>query len=258
MLSWPCSFFKNSLGQLRCFQATRTKPGHPRSRWPDRIELWSDHLRAHTCSRCARITWSGKGFKRTFIWTMVWNLIDQRPLCSGTVWSEATLVWDGLIRGHFGLGRSDQRQFQAHTSLIRGRFERTLVWPETKSSDFFSSFFLFFYWHLLCLVRVNNKTAFWSDLRLKIWGVWSEPRGPADSDCRSPQEENLNHWAIEIHVQPLTIKFITAAAWRVWVWIWEIGSKLYTVTGVRSHFKQRGGFLLAFPDCDYLSLITSG
>ena len=37
--------------------------------------------------------------------------------------------WSGtcLIRGHFGLGRSDQRQFQAHTSLIRGRFERTLV-----------------------------------------------------------------------------------------------------------------------------------
>ena len=37
--------------------------------------------------------------------------------------------WSGtcLIRGHFVLGRSDQRQFQAHTSLIRGRFERTLV-----------------------------------------------------------------------------------------------------------------------------------
>ena len=51
--------------------------------------------------------------------------------------------WSGtcLIIGHFGLGRSDQRQFQAHTSLIRGRFERTLVWPETNSSDFFSSFF---------------------------------------------------------------------------------------------------------------------
>ena len=32
-----------------------------------------------------------------------------------------------LIRGHFVLGRSDQRQFHAHTSLIGGRFERTLV-----------------------------------------------------------------------------------------------------------------------------------
>ena len=30
-----------------------------------------------------------------------------------------------LIRGHFGLGRSDQRKFRAHTSLIRENFERT-------------------------------------------------------------------------------------------------------------------------------------
>ena len=38
--------------------------------------------------------------------------------------------WSGacLIRGHFGLGRSDQRQFRAHTSLIRDNFERTRVW----------------------------------------------------------------------------------------------------------------------------------
>ena len=37
--------------------------------------------------------------------------------------------WSGtcLIRGQFGLGRSDQRQFRAHTSLIRDNFERTLV-----------------------------------------------------------------------------------------------------------------------------------
>ena len=108
-------------------------------------------------------------------------------------WSEATLVWYGLIRGHFVLGRSDQRQFQAHTSLIRGRFERTLVWPETKSSEYFSSFLLlFFYWHLLSLVRVNNKAPFWSELHLKIRWVWSESRGPADSNCRSPQEKILN------------------------------------------------------------------
>ena len=47
--------------------------------------------------------------------------------------------WSGtcLIRGHFVLGQSDQRQFHAHTSLIRGRFERTLVRPETSSSEFF-------------------------------------------------------------------------------------------------------------------------
>ena len=107
-------------------------------------------------------------------------------------WSEATLFWDGLIRGHFGLGRSDQRQFQAHTSLIRGRVERTLVWPETNSSEFFFQFFLFSYWLWLSRVRDNNKTAFWSELHLKIWWVWSEPRGPADNKCRSPQEKIWN------------------------------------------------------------------
>ena len=37
--------------------------------------------------------------------------------------------WSGtcLNRGHIGLRRSDQRPIRAHTSLIRGRFERTLV-----------------------------------------------------------------------------------------------------------------------------------
>ena len=106
-------------------------------------------------------------------------------------WSEATLFWDGLIRGHFGLGQSDQRQFQAHTSLIRGRFERTLVWPETNSSDIFFKFFLFSYWLLLSRVRDNNKTGFWSELHLKIWWVGSEPRDPADNHCRSPQKKIL-------------------------------------------------------------------
>ena len=71
----------------------------PRSRWPDRSDPWSDDFRAHTCSRCARITWSGKGFERTFVWTLAW--------------SEATLFWDGLIRGPTCLGRSDQRRFRA-------------------------------------------------------------------------------------------------------------------------------------------------
>ena len=107
-------------------------------------------------------------------------------------WSEATLFWDGLIRGHFGLGRSDQRQFQARTSLIRGRFERTLVWPETHSSEIFFKFFLISYGLLLSRVRDNNKTAFWSQIHLKIWWVWSEPRGPADNKCRSPQVKILN------------------------------------------------------------------
>ena len=97
-------------------------------------------------------------------------------------WSGATLVWDGLIRVHFGLGRSEQRQFSAHSSLIRGRFERTLVWPETKSSEFFFKlFFRFLNWHLLSLLRVNNKAAVWSRLHLKIWWFWSKPKLPADA-----------------------------------------------------------------------------
>ena len=44
----------------------------------------------------------------------------------------------------------------------------------------------------------------------------------------------------------------------VCVWVWDTGSNFYTVTGVRSHFKHRGGFLPAFPNCNYLSLCTSG
>ena len=97
-------------------------------------------------------------------------------------WSEATLFWDGRIRGSF---------------------KRTLVWSEADSSahesdqrpiwaNFFFKFFLFSYWLLLSLVRVNNKTAFWSELHLKIWWVWSEPKGPADKNCRSPQKKILN------------------------------------------------------------------
>ena len=107
-------------------------------------------------------------------------------------WSEATLFWSGLIRGHLCLGRSDQRQFQAHTSLIRGRFERTLVWPETNSGDIFFVF-VFLLTFVVLGRRQNNKTVFWSrGTYLKIWWVWSEPRGPADNNCRSPQEEILN------------------------------------------------------------------
>ena len=125
------------------------------------------------------------------VWKRLWAhfcLDNGRELA----WSEATLFWDGLIRGHFGLGQSDQRHFQAQTSLIRGRFERTLVWPDTNSSEIFFKFFLFSYWLLLSLARVNNKTAIWSELYLKLWWVWSEPRGPVDNNCRSPQEKILN------------------------------------------------------------------
>ena len=132
----------------------------PRSRWPDRSDPWSDEFRAHTCSRCARITWSGKGFERTLSgqWSgtclirghFVLGRSDQRSLWSGTVWSET------VSSAH----KSDQRPIRAHTSLTRDQFERH-----------FFKFFLFSYWLLLSRVRDNNKTAFWSELHLKIWWV---------------------------------------------------------------------------------------
>ena len=108
-----CGISRNTKQQAHQNKITWTSP---KSRWPDRIELWSDHLRAHTCSQCARITWSGKSFERTFVWSMVWNLPDQRPLWSGTVWSEVTLVWDGLIRGSFKRTLVYQRPIRAHTN----------------------------------------------------------------------------------------------------------------------------------------------
>ena len=42
------------------------------------------------------------------------------------------------------------------------------------------------------MVRVNKKAEFWSELHLKTWWVWSEPRVPADSNCRSPQEKDVD------------------------------------------------------------------
>ena len=88
------------------------------------------------------------------------------------VWSEVTSVWDGLTRGSFERQLSDQRP----------------IW-----ANFFSSFiFVFILTFVVSGLRVNNKTAFWSELHLKIWWVWSEPRGPADNNCRSPQEKFLN------------------------------------------------------------------
>ena len=109
--------------------------------------------------------WSGTCLIRGHF-VLGWS--DQRSLWSGTVWSETVS----------GAHKSDQRPIRAHTSLTRDQFER--------------HFFLFSYWHLLSRLRDNNKTAFWSELHLKIWWVWSEPRGPADNNCRSPLEKILN------------------------------------------------------------------
>ena len=96
---------------------------------------------------------------------------DQRSLWSGTVWLEA------VSSAH----KSDQRPIRAHTSLTRDQFQRQ-----------FFQVFLFSYRLLLSRVSDNNKTALWSELHLKIWWVRSEPRDPADNNCRSPQEKISN------------------------------------------------------------------
>ena len=85
--------------------------------------------------------------------------------------------WSGtcLIRGHFGLGRSDQRQFRTHTSLIRAVFERTLVW----SGDVFERTLV---WSedvssaLLSDQRRFERTFVWSERRFDRTFVWSERR----------------------------------------------------------------------------------
>ena len=112
--------------------------------------------------------WSGTCLIRGHV---VLGRSDQRSIWSGTVWSEA------VSSAH----KSDQRPIRAHTSLTREQSER----------HFFQGF-LFSYWLLLSRVRDNNKTAFWSEHHLKIWWIWSEPRGPAHNNCRSPQEKILN------------------------------------------------------------------
>ena len=79
----------------------------PRSRWPDRSDPWSDEFRAHTCSRGALEL---HGLEKA-----------SSALLSGQ--------WSGtcLIRGHFVLGRSDQRQFQC-SLMLHCRFSRWNGW----------------------------------------------------------------------------------------------------------------------------------
>ena len=76
-----------------------------------------------------------------------------------------------------------------------------------------------------------------------------------------PLRQEVGYQQEEIHVQPLTIKFTTAANLRVFEFEFEFGTLVLNCTlllGVQSHFKHRGGFLLAFLDYDYLLLSTSG
>ena len=57
---------------------------------------------------------------------------DQRSHLSGTVWSEVPLVWDGLIRGPTCLGWSDQRSHLSGTVWS----EVPLVWDGLIRGDF--------------------------------------------------------------------------------------------------------------------------
>ena len=89
-------------------------PAILRLRRPDQGDLWSDHHRAHACSRCARITWSGKGFERTFC------LDNSLEL----VWSEVTFFCDVWPEAVLTAHQTEQRPIWAYTSLIRGRFKQ--------------------------------------------------------------------------------------------------------------------------------------
>ena len=152
----------------------------PRTRWPDRSDLSSDHLWTHACSRCARNTWSGADFERTFVWTMVWILSNQRSRRSVTVWPEAVL----------SANLSDQRPIRAHTSLIRGRFVRTLVWSEDDSSEiFFSIFFCFCFANWGCLSQESTIQTHFDQRPIESLMGWSETRGLADSNCPSHFEK---------------------------------------------------------------------
>ena len=145
----------------------------PRSRCPERSDLWSDHLRAHTRSWCAQITWSGENFELTFVWTMVWKLSAQRSVRSGTVWPEAVL--SALL--------SDQRPIRAHTSLIRGRIVRTLVSSEADPSE------VFFLTDRDCLSQKSTTQQHYDQRHIESLMDWSKTRGPAGSNCRSPSEK---------------------------------------------------------------------
>ena len=140
----------------------------PRSRWPDRSDLWSDHLRTHTCSRCAQITWSGEDFKRTFVWTMAWNLSDQRWLQSTTVGPEA------VLSAHL----SDKRPIRAYTNLIRGRFEAIVFRVFFNDRD--------------CLSQESTIQQHSDNRPIESLMGWSETRGPAECNCRSPYQELWN------------------------------------------------------------------
>ena len=109
---------------------SQSNPGWgPIRKWP----LIRSSPTRTVCSQ-TKITGSGIYFERSKVWSeviSVWEWYDQRSISGG----------NGLIRGHFRLGWSDQRWIQAHTSLI-SVFERNWVWL-----DLINLFFRNFLYH---------------------------------------------------------------------------------------------------------------
>ena len=120
---WNTNLSKNSIEQILVNVSSLSQVEVARPKWPLIKRVSSAHM-----------------FPVLSIY-MVWKKTSS-ALSSGQ-WSRTC-----LIRGHFGLGRSDQRQFRTHTSLIRGgfrahfslireRFDRTFVWSERRFERIF-------------------------------------------------------------------------------------------------------------------------
>ena len=140
---------------------------------------------------------------------------------------------------------------KSHMNLVW--LQRNHIWSLYDYQESYNYFSYIF--NQLCLLKIS----FGKDSLLWFPGItlWSANRPKrtipfAKLGTQLPQRKFMYH-----HQQSSLLQQQLEELW-VWVWIWDIGSKLYSVTGVRSHYKHRGGFLLALPDCDYLSLITSG
>ena len=101
--------------------------------WPKTVKTWPDMTRHPGRGGQTEVTPDQTSFERTHVpgALELHGLEKALSAFSCGQWSATC-----LIRGHFGLGRSGQRQFRAHTSLIRDNFERTLVWSGTFRTHF--------------------------------------------------------------------------------------------------------------------------
>ena len=137
------------------------------------IELWSDPIdRTSLCSK-TEITGSGKRFERTIVWTMVWFRSDQRSIRSG---------------------RSDHSLYSLDHGLGLVWSEVNSVWKAWFRVHYFFNFFCFFLLRDVGSVKRQQKSSVPIRDSSKVRWLWSETRSPADSKCRSPQEEILINW----------------------------------------------------------------